>query len=94
VQKNRLHLHHCGTRINGTRSNLKETIMSRQANYIVPPTFEAAILGFDCVEIGLRKAHLHKNGQRVLSATYRQAEAPKLARFSDWVQHIVNAQSA
>ncbi len=68
--------------------------MSRQANYIVPPAFEAAILGFDCVEIGLRKAHLHKNGQRVLSATYRQAEAPKLARFSDWVQHIVNAQSA
>ena len=68
--------------------------MSKQSTYIVPPTFESAILGFDCVEICLRKAHLHKNGKRVLSATYKQAEAPKLARFSDWVQHIVNAHEA
>ena len=68
--------------------------MSKQANYIVPPTFEAAILGFDCVEIGLRKAHLHKGGRRVLSATYKQEEAPKLSRFSDWVNHIVGAQSS
>jgi len=67
--------------------------MTKQATYIVPPTFEAVILGFDCVEIGLRKAHLHKNGMRVLSATYKQAEAPKLMRFSDWVNHIVSAQA-
>jgi len=68
--------------------------MNKQATYIVPPTFEAAILGFDCVEIGLRKAHLHKGGRRVLSATYKQKNIPKIARFSDWVNHIVNAQSA
>lgn len=67
--------------------------MSKQATYIVPPTFDAAILGFDCVEIGLRKAHLHKNGQRVLSATYKQSDSQKLKRFSDWVNHIVNAQT-
>jgi hypothetical protein len=28
VQNNRLHWSHCGTRINGTRSNTKETIMN------------------------------------------------------------------
>ena len=67
--------------------------MSKQVTYVVPPTFEAAILGFDCVEIGLRKAHLRKNGKRVLSATYVQADLPKLARFSDWVNHIVNSQA-
>ena len=67
--------------------------MRQQATYIVPPTHEAAICGFDCVEIGMRKAHLHKNGQRVLSATYKQADIPRLERFSDWVKHIINAQS-
>jgi hypothetical protein len=67
--------------------------MSKLSTYIVPPTYEAKISGFDCVEIGLRKAHLHKGGQRVLSATYKQADVPKLERFSDWVQHIVNAQA-
>jgi len=68
--------------------------MRKQSTYIVPPAFEAAILGFDCVEIGIRKAHLHKNGRRVLSATYKQSDTPKLVRFSDWVKHIVDAQSA
>ena len=66
--------------------------MSKQATYVVPPTFEAAILGFDCVEIGLRKAHLHKGGRRVLSAPYKTADAVKFDRFSDWVNHIVNSQ--
>jgi hypothetical protein len=67
--------------------------MSKLSTYIVPPTYEAKISGFDCVEIDLRKAHLHKNGKRVLSACYRSSDVPKLERFSDWVQHIVNAQT-
>lgn len=67
--------------------------MTSQATYIVPPTYEAAIYGFDCVEVGVRKAHLLKNGKRVLSAFYKHENLLTLQRLSDWVTFITNAQS-
>ena len=66
--------------------------MNEQSTYVVPPAFEAALLGFDCVELTPRKAHLYRNGRRALSAYYKQADLPKLKRFGEWVTYIVNAQ--
>jgi len=68
--------------------------MPQQSTYIVPPTYEAAIYGFECVEVGVRKAHLLKNGKRALSAFYKQENLSTLKRFSDWVTFITSAQSA
>ena len=63
------------------------------STWIVPPVYEAMLIGFDAVEIGPRKAHLIKNGKRVMSCFYKQQHRPGEKTFSDWVTYITNAKA-
>ena len=58
---------------------------------ITPLPHEVAATGFDGLEIEQHVAYLLKNGERILSAPYEPQDS--LRWFSDWVKHIVNAQS-
>ena len=70
-----------------------ERAATNQGNkmHISPLPHEAASTGFDGLEIEPQIAHLVKGGNRILSASYKPQD--NLRWFSDWVQHIVNAQA-
>ena len=65
--------------------------MQPPSMWIVPPKYEALIVGFDAVEVGPRKAYLIKDGRRVKSCFYKQEHKPGEKSFSDWVSYITNA---
>lgn len=67
--------------------------MDTPSTWIVAPNYLAMIVGFDAIEVGVRKAHLIKGGKRVLSAFYGQQHKPGEKSFTDWVTFITNAKA-
>lgn len=66
--------------------------MNGPSTYVVPPVYEAMIVGFDAVEIGVRKAYLIKSGQRVTGAFYKQADNLAEKTFFGLVDFILKSK--
>lgn len=69
-------------------ANLHTVDIMTTSTWIVFPVLEAKLAGFDAVEICSSKAHLIKNGQRVLSRSYKQQDIPEEKSFYDWFAYI------